>query len=441
MYQEGYSPTAYDNFVLYEKLFVDDGRACVTLVDGKQIYDDAYYFHFYRWAIAPTWVDRELTPHMIFGAKGYIPQLENKKYDNRTINHLNKYGLNIYLYEVLTFARELLPRPNFKIDKNSNLLETIIDSYGSSMVLECLDTEYDSLQCYELESINTFAKNNNLTNVNVYTCHYNIKFIQDKYPHINLFCKDLHLASMVDYPEEAVYPFQQVEPSELIETKFISPNWRYHSTRHLVMSYLADKPGIYSWYYKGTIDTLKKNVWFDLDQSPVYEKIKQGAELLNTLAPLEINQTQTVSKIDGKVDYLKYPGGIKGSPGDYRMDDAYLKSFCAVVTESFFAMPTGIVSEKVLNAIKLGRPFVIVAPPNTLEYMHKLGFQTFERYWDESYDSEPNHERRLSKIFEVLDYINSMSIDELKVWYANMKDTLEHNAEVVKTLKVSGNIL
>jgi hypothetical protein len=246
---------------------------------------------------------------------------------------------------------------------------------------------------------------------------------------------------MVDYPKEDVYPFQQVEPSELIETKFISPNWRYHSTRHLVMSYLVDKPGIYSWYYKSNINTLKNNVWFNLEQSPVYDKIKHGVELLNNAVPLEINQKQTASTINGKVDYLKYPGGASGSPSDYRMDDAYLKSFCAVVTESFFALPTGIISEKVLNAIKLGRPFVVVAPPNTLEYMRKLGFQTFERYWDEAYDSEPNHELRLLKIFEVLDYINSMSIDELKVWYANMKDTLEHNAEIVKSLKASSNIL
>jgi hypothetical protein len=123
------------------------------------------------------------------------------------------------------------------------------------------------------------------------------------------------------------------------------------------------------------------------------------------------------------------------------MDDAYLKSFCAVVTESYFAMPTGIVSEKVLNAIKLGRPFVLVAPPNTLEYMQKLGFQTFGRYWDEAYDSEQNHEQRLLKIIEVLDYIDSMSIDTLKVWYANMKDILEHNAEVVKHLTKAGNVL
>ena len=73
--------------------------------------------------------------------------------------------------------------------------------------------------------------------------------------------------------------------------------------------------------------------------------------------------------------------------------------------------------------------------------MHKLGFQTFERYWDEDYDNEPDHEKRLIKIFEILDYINSMDIDQLKVWYSNMQDIIEHNASVVKYLKEAGNIL
>jgi hypothetical protein len=123
------------------------------------------------------------------------------------------------------------------------------------------------------------------------------------------------------------------------------------------------------------------------------------------------------------------------------MDEAYLKCFCAVITESYFAMPTGIVSEKILNAVKLGRPFVLVAPPKTLEYMHKLGFQTFGRYWDESYDTESDHEQRMIKILAVLDYINSMSMGELKAWYANMKDILEHNAEVVRQLAIKGVVL
>lgn len=435
MYNDDYSPTAYDNFVLYEKIF---DKACVTLVDGTQIFneDEAYYFHFYRWAIAPTWIGTETTPYMIFGSKGYIPQLENKIYDADIIEYLNQCGLNIYLYETLTFTKELQPRPSFKLTKDSKLIDTIIESYGASMIFECVETEYDALLCYELESINKFAKQNNLTNVIVNTCHYNIEFIQSKYPNIKLRCRDLHLASMVDFPKEDLYPIQRIEnPIDLIDTKFACPNWRYHSTRHLVMSYLVDKPGNYSWYYKSKFDTLEKNLWFDISKFPLYDAIRTGAELLNTQTPLEINETRKTTSLTGKVDYLKYPSGSLGSPSDYRMDEAYLRSFCVIVTESFFALPTGIVSEKVMNAVKLGRPFIIVGPPRTLEYMHKLGFQTFERYWDEDYDSEINHETRLLKIFKVIDYINSMDIDQLKVWYSNMEDIIQHNANLLKNLK------
>jgi hypothetical protein len=440
MYSDEYSPSAYDNLVLYEKIF---DRPCITLLDGTQIYDtdSSYYFHFYKWAIKPTWFHSESTPRMIFGSKGYIPQLENKVYDLGTVEYLNRHGLNIYLYETLTFAKALVEtRPNLD-NSSAGLLDTIISLYGKSIIFECHQDDADQLLCYELESINQFAKQNNLTNVNVYTCHYNINFISNKYPDIKLFCKDLHLASMVNYPEEDVYPFQTVEPTDLIETKFICPNWRYHSARHLLMTYLVDKPGIYSWYYRGKKEDLKNNLWFDLTKSELEPIVAHGIELLNQAAPLEINYTHSANIINGQADSVKYPGNVKGSPHDYRMDDAYLKSFCAVVTESHFALPTGIVSEKILNAIKLGRPFVLVAPPKTLEYMHKLGFQSFGRYWDEGYDAELDHEQRMIKIIAVLDYINSMSLDELKAWYANMKDTLEHNAEVVRQLALKGTVL
>jgi hypothetical protein len=440
MYSDGYSPTAYDNFVLYEKLF---DQPCVILIDGTRIVDEdsAYYFHFYKWAIAPTWVDCETTPFMIFGSKGYIPQLEDRILDDTTREQLNSLGLNIYLYETLTFAKELVDRPNFNISKNSKLIDTIVNHYGKTMIFECSENEYDQILCYELESINKFAKQNNLTNVTVNTCHYNIEFIQDKYPDIKLKCRDLHLASMADFPKEEQYPTEQISNvTDLIDTKFACPNWRYHSTRHLVMSYLIDKPGNYSWYYKSQFDNLKNNLWFDLSTFPYYDKIKQGAELLNRSVPLEITENCKPTAINGSIDFLKYPTGSNGSPSDYRMDSAYLRSFCVIVTESFFALPTGIMSEKALNAIKLGRPFIMVAPPRTLEYMHKLGFQTFERFWDEDYDAEENHEQRLIKIFKVIDYINSMDIDQLRVWYSNMEDILKHNLTVIQHLKGRNNI-
>jgi len=442
-----YIAKAYDNFILFERLLLDNRQGHITLMDGTELYheDDAYFFHFYKWAIAPTWIDSETTPHMICGVKGYIPQLETKTFDQRTIDHLNDKGLDIYLYEVLTFGLGNIDKSKKfnHPDKDAAISETIVKNCGDNMIFDCKLEHYADLRCYEFESISIFAERNNLKKVNVYGCHYNVKkYFQHKYPNINLHCKDLHLASMVDYPPEDEYPFRKLpDVVSLIERKFVCPNWRYHTARHVIMSYLVNKSGHYSWYFNGSIDVLKKNLWFDLEtwktKNPdQYTVLVQGVEDLNLKSPLQINIEQPVTKIDGNIDYWKFPGNYTcGSPSDYRMDDAYLNSFCVVVTETMFAQPMGIFSEKAMNAMKLGRPFVIVAPPHTLEYMRKQGFQTFGRFWDESYDEEEDPEQRMLKILKVIDYIDSKDINELRVMYSNMQDILENNAEMLKTLK------
>ena len=68
-----------------------------------------------------------------------------------------------------------------------------------------------------------------------------------------------------------------------------------------------------------------------------------------------------------------------------------------------------------------------MAPPGTLKYLHEHGYKTFDKFWDESYDSCTNHEERLYKIFEVIEYIESKSIEELKDIYKEMESILSHN--------------
>jgi hypothetical protein len=434
-----YVASAHDNYIVYQKLFYKDN--CGLIIDSKSnVFEEnsgAYFFDFYRWAIKPTWLDSSTTPYMIFMAKGRIPQLENYILEPDLINHLNEKSLEIFLYEISTFALDSIPKLHTisHPEKQNTLIDTVIDRC-KGMDLEFRTENYDRLRCYELESINLFAKCNNLKKVRVYTCHYGIsKYLQNHYPNIKIYCRDLHLASMVDFPEEDQYPiFKHKNLSELIDRKFVSPNWRYHSARHAMMLYLINKPGYYSWYFKGPFES-------DVIDKTLLEKFINNQNLLDSVSPLVLDIPQAVNTLDGNVDFMKYPGGLKtGSPSDYRIDWAYLKSFCAVVTESIFAQPMAMFSEKTLNAIKLGRPFVLVAPPKTLEYMKEYGFRTFDEFWDESYDQEQDHTSRLVKIFEVLDYINSKNIDELKIMYNSMQHILEHNARNIIILKKSRSV-
>jgi hypothetical protein len=104
------------------------------------------------------------------------------------------------------------------------------------------------------------------------------------------------------------------------------------------------------------------------------------------------------------------------------------------VTESRFAQPTSNYSEKAYQAMFYRKPFIMVAPPHTLEYMKTHGFQTFSEFWDESYDTETNHEKRLLMIFELIDYINGKSIEELRVMYEQMMPIIEHNFKLTNAI-------
>jgi hypothetical protein len=86
-------------------------------------------------------------------------------------------------------------------------------------------------------------------------------------------------------------------------------------------------------------------------------------------------------------------------------------------------------------------PFILVAPPHTLSYLKTFGFKTFSNWWDESYDSEEDHYKRIIKIFDLIDYINLKSLDELKIIYAEMFDVLEHNKEILKNLSFNNTVL
>jgi len=75
----------------------------------------------------------------------------------------------------------------------------------------------------------------------------------------------------------------------------------------------------------------------------------------------------------------------------------YNDCFVDIVTESRYAQPTGNYSEKVYQPMFHKKPFVLVAPPHTLRYLKEQGFKTFDKFWDESYDKEENHQERIFK--------------------------------------------
>ena len=117
-------------------------------------------------------------------------------------------------------------------------------------------------------------------------------------------------------------------------------------------------------------------------------------------------------------------------------------SYFSVVTESNFLSDDVdedndyngecmFITEKTYRALCF-HPTIIAGNKGILEYLRKLGFKTFPKFFDESYDDiENDHDRMLAVVKEV-DRICKLPIDEVHQMAKEEFETVLHNQEVMK---------
>jgi hypothetical protein len=371
---------------------------------------------FLREMVDGSFLKNLTNPYFIWTGTGRIVPLEKKILHSKTINKLRNTEVYFYLYEPIC-AR--------------------IGEYNRSFYSEFNSTEnLNNMVCDEIESIKIFVNKNSITNFRIITSDYNIQLISSNYPGIKLNCLDTFLT-------DVARRYQSTSILNNVVNKFWCGNWRYTTHRHLIMSYLATLDGTYTWNLKCSYDELNKNGWFDLEKLK-QENPNQHTQLKNGVDYLYSNIFSIDQNIDAvsvdQFDEVFIPGhNAPESTTDFLK--SYRNSFCGVINETRFAQPFGYFSEKTLTAIHSKLPVIVVAPPHTLKYLKTFGFKTFDRWWDESYDTETNHHKRITKIFDIIDYINSKSIDELTIIYSEMEDILEHNRAIIKTIPFNDKIL
>ena len=342
------------------------------------------------------------SPLVIHMANGPMTDLDPIEHADDEIIFLNEVGLHIFFYEPICSYIEgtSFPRNGFYSEMHS-------------------DIDYTTLRSTELESIRKYCVRNKLTNITVHTCDYDI---DRYYPHytslMTLIYDDLFLKSQVIYEVNN-------SPPESFSKKFICSNWRYTKPRNIIVAYLTSFPAHISWCFNVTPDALQENLWFELDSSIIDRVI-----YLSSISPVNLDMVRDTARVIVNDESYLYPEDNYFSPFNLQTDSMepfYRDSFVSVVTESRFAQPTANYSEKLYQAIVHRRPFIMVAPPNSMRCVREAGFRTFSEFWDESYDTCANHEDRLRKIFELIDHLDSFSMDELMDKYIAMREVLEHN--------------
>ena len=116
-------------------------------------------------------------------------------------------------------------------------------------------------------------------------------------------------------------------------------------------------------------------------------------------------------------------------PGPY-----YLNTFCSIVYEALWSEKVVFPTEKLNKCLMVGHPFIIVSVPRYLANIKKIGFKTFDRWWDESYDNEVDEFRRFKKLKETVTEISKWDLKKCEDVYLEMIPTLAHNQKLLQEL-------
>ena len=100
------------------------------------------------------------------------------------------------------------------------------------------------------------------------------------------------------------------------------------------------------------------------------------------------------------------------SSGAHLNIKAHLDSFVNIVTETLFDDQSIFLTEKTYKPIYMCQPFIIFGNPHSLKKLKELGYKTFDKWWDESYDDEMDVNLRFQKIVIILEKITEWDMDK-----------------------------
>lgn len=184
----------------------------------------------------------------------------------------------------------------------------------------------------------------------------------------------------------------------------------------------------------------------------VNERLPAKKLLNNSLFDIKNLDLSTLNLICNNIDYLD--NNFQNYLDPLNKDQTFLKntiqhnnftydiiqkSFLNIITETCYTSPFVNISEKTIKPIICKRPFLMLGTPGSLQHLHNLGFKTFDNWWDEGYDLELDHAKRLEKVYYIADNILNKSFEDLQILLTDMEGILDFNLKHLK--KISKKLL
>ena len=190
--------------------------------------------------------------------------------------------------------------------------------------------------------------------------------------------------------------------------------------------------------YKGSEDVLRKifsRTNKDMQDNFVCMNRIQKPHRKITASRLDIYKTGNIS-LQSAGRELKYPSPSYDEYNVhydnlinlYGLTENFNSSFFSVVTESQYAEPYGIITEKTFNAIVAGHPFLMVGHKGCLDDLRSYGFKTYPMIFDEEYQHLPNADR-IDHMIEMNEhwFVQKLNATDIFEWDTETSEVVDYN--------------
>lgn len=219
------------------------------------------------------------------------------------------------------------------------------------------------------------------------------------------------------------------------DKKFLSFNRRWRLHRPCIVGLLKAK-GLLD---HGLVSLGKSDDHMSWDI--VFDTIVKILEPDQHLQELFVKNKKMISSIPelylDTTDLITPKDRIVGNVDIKKLINLYQQTYFSVVTETyFFENPGRFLTEKTFKPIAFKHPFILMAQPNSLELIKRLGYKTFHPYINESYDTELDNMKRLRLILDEIERLSTMSNSQVDEFISNVKEITNFNFRNLMTKKV-----
>lgn len=268
----------------------------------------------------------------------------------------------------------------------------------------------------ENEHKNWISENNIYSTINVISFMYNVMDVQ-RLKNLN------HLPQHVDIEKEIYYKEQNIDKLK----PFLKVNRTGRPERNLFMLHLNK----YDLFDKFLISfpeypdyNFPSNMFHNITQ-------EDNIESLKLKCPFDIDQTD--------IDNHGPPGaGVGKFNADLPFDPIHYRNTMLSFVMCAFPFVEGCchLHSSTFNPIYCGHPVIQFGPHNHLEILKTLGFKTFSKWWDESYDKEEEGWVRFQGVLNNLNTLRKLSKTQILDMYKDMKNVLQHNSDLIQNYNI-----